>query len=179
MVIYIPEIVMDTSSLISLKVIDILEIASENIQITITSIIMEELKKMSKTSDREGKAAKEILELISEEKISVVEVNSKDKVQEITSPQVDEGEASCIVCCQEKEIKNLVMDDINAASKLEGRAISKGIQQKISVAIIIELMKKKIITKEKAISLINELKKSRDWKGGVLEVLADKYLKKD
>ncbi len=57
MVIQIPQVVMDTSSLVSLKTIDVLELVSENIEITVTSTVVEELREMSKVSDREGEAA--------------------------------------------------------------------------------------------------------------------------
>ncbi|KXA96082.1 hypothetical protein AKJ37_06080 [candidate division MSBL1 archaeon SCGC-AAA259I09] len=175
MVIQISQAVMDTSSLISLEVIDILELTSENIEIIVPSAVVEELREMSKISDREGEVAEDILALISKEKISVVEVDS-EKVRKITSSQVEKGEASCFVHCYEKGVRNLIMDDIEAASQLEGRTIKEGIRQKISVAVIIELMKKELITKEEAESAVEKLKKTRDWRGGVLEALADKYL---
>lgn len=170
---------MDTSSLVSLEVIDILELASENIGITVTPTVVKELRRMSKIPDREGDAAKGVLDLISDEKISVAEVESKDEAREITSSRVEKGEASCFVCCKEQKINNLIMDDIGAASRLEGRSIKNGIRQKISVAAIIELMRKDVITEERARTEIERLKKTRDWKGGVLEVLADKYLSEE
>lgn len=167
---------MDTSSLISLKAIEVLEFASENIEIMVTSAVVEELREMSKVSDREGEAAGKILELVSKEKISVAEIDSKERVQEVTSSRVDKGEATCFILCQEKEIKNLIMDDVEAASRLEGRAIREGIRQKISVAVIMELVERELITREEAKKSIEKLKNMRDWRGGVLEVLADKYL---
>lgn len=153
-----------------------LKLAAENIEITVTSAVVRELEDISKISDSEGKAAREILDLISSGEIQVEEIETENKVREITSTRVEEGEASCFVCCQEKKIKNLIMDDIEAASSLEGRAISNGIRQKISVAVVVDLMKQNIISEKSAEEAISKLKESRDWKGGVLEVLANKYL---
>lgn len=133
------------------------------------------MEELSEYPDPEGKAAKKALELISEGLIITEEVETEEEVQELLSTHVDEGEASCFICCRERGTKNLIMDDVNAATELEGKALSSGIRQKISVAIISELMKKKDISKEEAKSAVNKLVKTRNWRGGVLEALVKEY----
>lgn len=167
---------LDTFALISLGIVNLLEPASENFEVIIPSAVEHELREVSEYPDPEGKAAKEALNLISKGKITVVELEAEREVKEILSPHVDEGEASCFICCKETRTRNLVMDDIDAAFELEGKAISEGIRQKISVAAIVGLMRNKIISQEKAKLAINKLIETRDWKGGVLEVLAREYL---
>ncbi|KXB00443.1 hypothetical protein AKJ42_00715 [candidate division MSBL1 archaeon SCGC-AAA261C02] len=136
------------------------------------------MEELSEYPDPEGKAAKKALELISKELIITEEVKAEEEIQELLSPHVDEGEASCFICCRKRGTKNLIMDDVNAAAELEGKAISSGIRQKISVAMIAELMKEGEISRRKARSAVDKLMKTRDWRGGVLEALAKKYFSK-
>ncbi|KXB08259.1 hypothetical protein AKJ58_00490 [candidate division MSBL1 archaeon SCGC-AAA385D11] len=142
------------------------------------SIVRAELEELSEYPDPEGKAAKKALELISEGLIITEEVEAEKEAQELLSPHVDEGEASCFICCRERGTRNLIMDDVNAATELEEKALRSGIRQKISVAIITELMKKGEISSEKARLAVNKLVKTRDWRGGVLEALVKKYFLK-
>lgn len=169
-------VVMDTSSLVSLEMIGLLRRALRIIEVVIPKVVVKELEEISKFSDPEGKAAKNILKLVDERRISVVKVRAKKKVDGLLSSEVDEGEASCLICCVEKGIENLIMDDADAAYELEGRALAAEIKLRISVAVIVELMRKKIISKKKAASAIKRMVKIREWEGGVLEVLAKKYL---
>lgn len=156
---------MDTSALISLHMADILEIASRNIDMVTTQLVKEELEEIKQYDDPIGQAAEEILHLIYSE--------------EIRTTHVDDGEASCFVLAKDFKIKILVMDDIKAASALEGRAIKEGIDQRISVAVIIELLNMDVISRGKAKTGIKDMIKDRGWKGGVLEILKEKYLSED
>lgn len=169
-------VVMDTSSLVSLEMVGLLRRALKIVEVTIPGVVVEELEEISKFSDPEGKAAGTILKLVSERKIPVVKVRAKKKVDELLSSEVDEGEASCLVCCVERGIENLIMDDVDAAYALEGRALAGEIKLRISVAVIVELMRRKIISKKRAASAIRRMVKIREWEGGVLEVLAERYL---
>jgi predicted nucleic acid-binding protein len=170
------KVVMDTSSLVSLEMVGLLRRALKITEITIPAVVAEELKEISKFSDPKGKAAENISKLIDERKISVVKIRARKKVDGLLSSDVDEGEASCFVCCVENGIENLVMDDVDAAYELEGRALASEIKLKISAAVIIELMRKKVISKKRSASAIKKMVKLRGWEGGVLEVLAKKYL---
>src|SRR3989344_3562627 len=169
--------VMDTSSLISLELSGILQRSLKLLQIVIPSTVKEELEEISKYSDEEGKAAKLILKLIQNKKIPQLEIKDYKKVENLLSSDVDRGEAECFVLCLENKITILIMDDVDAAYSLEGLAKVNDIKLKISVAVIIELSKKKIITKKQALRAIRKMINIREWEGGALEVLAKKYLK--
>jgi len=67
------------------------------------------------------------------------------------------------------------MDDVEPASSLEGKAIREGINQSISTGVIVELMQKEVISKERAGEALDRLIEDRDWRGGVLEMLAEKH----
>ncbi len=169
--------VMDTSSLVSLEMVGLLGQALKIIQVSVPSVVVKELVEISKFSDPEGKAAENVLRLIKERRILVVKVRAKKRVSELLSSEVDEGEASCLVCCAENGIENLIMDDVDAAYELEGVALAGEIKLKISVAVIVELVRRKIISREKAASAIGKMVRIREWEGGVLEVLAKRYLR--
>ncbi len=67
------------------------------------------------------------------------------------------------------------MDDVEPASSLEGKAIREGINQSISTGVIVELMQKEVISKERAGEALDRLIGDRDWRGSVLEELAEKH----
>ena len=170
------EVIMDTSSLVSLQIINILVKSFEIIGVIIPKIVKEELNEISKHKDNEGKAAKEIIELINKGNIKTVEIKNRKKVENLLSKDVNYGEAECFIACIENDIKTLVMDDIDAAYSLEGLAIANKIKMKISVAVLIELYREKVIDKSQLKNSINSLIKIRQWESGILEVLAKKYL---
>lgn len=170
------KVVMDTSSLVSLEMIGLLRRALKMVEITVPKVVVEELEEIGKFSDPEGKAADSVLKLANERKILAVEIRNVKEVNRLLSSDVDKGEASCLVCCVENGIKNLIMDDVDAAYELEGMSLAGEVKLKISVAMIVELMRKKIISKRTAASGIKKMVKLRGWEGGVLKVLATKYL---
>jgi len=169
-------VVMDTSSLVSLGMIGFLEKSLKIIEIVVPKAVVDELREINKYSDKEGKSAEEALKLVKNDRIKAVKVKGTKKINSLLSSDVNIGEAECFVCCLEEKIKTLIMDDVGAAYKLEGLAIAENIKMKISVAVLVELMKRKIITKKQAVSGIKNMVKTREWEGGVLEVLSKKYM---
>ena len=170
------KVVMDTSSLISLELIGLLEKSLKIIEITIPGVVKSELKELGKYQDKEGKSATKVLKLINSRKINISKIKNRKKAKELLSKSVDYGESECIVCCSENNIKNLIMDDISAAYGLEGFAISRNIKMKISVAVLVELHRNKIIDDKQLSEYVKKLIKTREWEGGVLEILAKRYL---
>lgn len=169
-------VVMDTSSLVSLEMIGILKKCLEIVEINIPTFVEEEVKELSKYVDREGKASKEILKLIRNKQINAIKIKNRKKAESLFSADVNKGEAKCLVCCLENKISILVMDDVDAAYRLEGISIANNIKMKISVAMIIELLRQNKISKRVAIATVKKLIKLREWEGGVLEVLSKRYL---
>ncbi len=167
----------DTSALLSLETIGLLKKAYENIDMVTTGLIIEELKEIREYQDDLGEVAREVLKAVKRGGIKVFDL-SRGEVDRLDSfsSSIDKGEASCFILAEEKGIKFLILDDIKAASALESRAIKEGIDQRISVAIIVELLNKGVISKVEARETVDELIEDRGWKGGVLEVLAKKYL---
>jgi len=170
------KVVMDTSSLISLELIGLLERSLSIIEVTIPEVVKNELSELGKCNDKEGASAKKVLKMITEGKILVREIKNRKKAKEILSKNVDYGESECIICSIENNIKTLIIDDVSAAYELEGLAISKNIKMKISIAVLVELHTNKIINDGQLVDYTKKLIKTREWEGGVLEILAKRYL---
>lgn len=170
------KVVLDTSSIISLSLIGLLVKCQQIFEVTIPKSVIRELKDVSTYKDVIGRAAEDVLKQVKQKKISVYSVKNKKKVKNLLSSDVSLGEAECFMCCVENKIKVLVMDDIDAMYSLEDTALANDIETNISVWLIAELVNNKIITKEDSVKYIKKLIKTREWKGGVLEVLANKYL---
>ena len=68
------------------------------------------------------------------------------------------------------------MDDVDAAYALAGKAQARGIRIRISIAVIMELLKKGSITRDRTRALIRTMLKRRRWESSILEVLAQTYL---
>ena len=170
------QVVMDTSSLISLELIEILKKSLRIIEITIPKTVKDEIREIAKYKDLEGKSAKNVVKLIENGTIKVVEIKNQKNVDNILSRNVNRGEAECFVCCVENKISGLIMDDIDAAYSLEGFVILNKINIKISIAVLMELYFQKIVDKKELKRLIKNLIKIREWESGALEVLSNKYL---
>ncbi|MBD3155156.1 MAG: hypothetical protein GF368_00690, partial [Candidatus Aenigmarchaeota archaeon] len=98
-------VVMDTSALVSLELIGILEGSLGIIEITIPEAVKKELKELSEYQDKEGKSAQRVLNLISRKRVNVVKIKNQIKAKEILSKNVDYGESECIISCIENNIK--------------------------------------------------------------------------
>lgn len=173
------KIVFDTSSLISLEVVKLVKKAIKDLglEILVPDVVEDELEEMSKFKDEEGRAARRVKKLIESGKITRMSVKKREEVKKLLSTDVNIGEAECLVCCVENNIKNLIMDDVDAMYSLESWAKMKGITMKISVAVISQLVKEKKIKKKDALKQIKKISQIREWEGGVLETLAKKYFK--
>lgn len=172
------KIAADTSSLMSLEFIGILDDAFSVTDIYITNIVEVELKEIAGFSDEKSRIAKKILKFVYNGKISCIHVKN-GLFSKYISRNVDAGEASCLALCIMKKIPFLITDDADAAYSLGKIAMQKGIKIRICVAILIELIKSNRISKPEAKSKIEELIKKRSWEGGVLEVLTKKYLEEN
>ena len=165
--------VIDTSALISLEMIEALEESFKIVEMVIPKAVESEIREMQKYSDIEGLAAKNI---IKKGIIKTAKIKDHRKVENLLSKDVDKGEAECFACCLEQKISTLMTDDVDAAYRLEGLAIAKEIKIKLSIAVLVELHRTKLLSKSELKTCIRKLIKTRKWEGGALEVLCKKYL---
>ncbi len=172
------KIVVDTSSLLSLEFMAILEDTFSIAEVHITSTVEEELKEIASYKDEKSRSAKKVLKLVHEGKIKCVHTEYK-AFSKYISRSVDAGEASCLALCISDAIPFLITDDADAAYYLGRTAMQKGIKIRICVAVLMELIKAGIITKPEAKEKMWTLIKQRGWEGGVLEVLIKKYIEEN
>lgn len=172
------KVTIDTSALISLSIVDIVDKVLKIMEIYIPNEVKIELTELNKYHDLVGFAAKRVLNFISKNKIYLSKLENKGKIESVISSDIQHGEAACFLLCLENRISVLVMDDIDASYALERLAKINKIKLKISIAVIVELYKKEQITRDQLKNLIDKLVKQRGWRGGILKVLANEYLDK-
>jgi len=172
------KIVVDTSSLLSLEFMGILEDSFEITEIHITNTVEAELKEIAGYNDEKSHMAKNVLKLVSGGKIKCINIKNEAFSKHL-SRNVDAGEASCLALCILENISLLITDDADAAYYLGRIAMQKGIEVRICVAVLIELIKSNKISKSEGKFKLEKLVKKRGWEGGVLEVLVKRYLEDD
>lgn len=163
------KVVADTSSLISLAVVDLIDMPF--LEIRIPGQVEEELEKISKYDDREGKAAEKLLE-------TDIDISRVKAAERYLDKDVDEGEAACFALCKERGIKTFLIDDIDAAYSLSPLASRESIKLRMSFAVVSELLKRGEIGKEGAKEKVKEMVEIRNWGGSALEYLAEKWFNK-
>lgn len=171
-------LVLDTSSLLSLELMGILDDAFSIAEVYITNIVENELKEIASFKDEKSKIARRILKHVQKGNIKSFEVKEEVFSKHI-SRNVDLGEASCLALCILKKIPFLITDDADAAYYLGGIAMQNGIKLRICVAVLMELIKSNKIGREEGKIKLEDLIKKRGWEGGVLEVLVRRYLEDD
>ncbi len=172
------KIVVDTSSLLSLEIMDILEDTFSITEVHITGTVEEELREIASYKDEKSRSAKKILKLIHEGKIKCVHIEDK-AFSKYISRSVDAGEAFCLALFISDSIQFLITDDADAAYYLGRTAMQKGVKIRICAAVLMELIKSGRISKSEAKEKMEELIKKRSWEGGVLEVLVKRYIEEN
>lgn len=171
------KLVIDTSALVSLEIMDCLRKILETFEVVITQEIFQELHEMADYKDVEGRAAKRTIKLIKKYKVKIEKCNTKDYKNFLTKG-VDNGEASAFFICLKKGIEMFITDDVDASFTLKPLAKTENIKLRICMAIVIDLVSQNIISKKEAYNNIKKLIKVRGWEGGVLEVMIERYLRK-
>jgi len=165
----------DTSALLSLEFMGILDDALGIIDVCVTDTVEDELREIAGFGDEKSNAAKRILKHINKDDIKRFQVKS-DSFSKYLSRDVDPGEASCLALCISEKIRFLLTDDADAAYYLGSIAMQNGIELRICAAVLIELIKSGWMSRSDARLKLEKLVKLRGWEGGVLEVLIKKYL---
>ncbi len=148
-------IVADTSTLISISSVNLLDIFITEFNVHTTETVVEELEKTSGYDDRHGQAAQKVLDNLNR-------INTHQVERDLTSSRIDQGEGSCALLTKETEAEFLVTDDLRALPELQNIADAK---TAISPIILQALVKKDELEQEEAIGKLEELAKKRDWLG--------------
>ena len=142
----------DTSALISVASIDLLDIFLSEFDVHTTDIVVEELEEYD---DRHGEAAATVLDNL--DKISTHQVQG-----EFTSSRVDQGEGSCALLTNQIDAEFLITDDLRALPELQNLV---GAKVAISPIVLKALVKRDVLNHEDALEKLDQLAETRDWLG--------------
>lgn len=148
-------IVADTSALVSLATIDLLDTVLTEFDVHTTEIVVEELRDTREYDDTHGKGANTVL--LALDKIETHQIEGS-----FTSSRIDPGEGSCARLASEIDAGFLITDDLRALPELQ--TITPA-QVAISPIVLKALVKRDAIEKAKAREKLDDLAEQRDWLG--------------
>ncbi|MBI2657251.1 hypothetical protein HYX08_00995 [Candidatus Woesearchaeota archaeon] len=157
--------ILDTSALISLESINILERVLSLFSIITTNSAIKELEEFAKHDDKYGRIAKNILKHKSEFTIESCEIKESIKYVESTDNE--------LYNLSLKKQLPLVTDE----TKLVHHTRHK-IEVYFSPVFLILLLKSGHLSKEKALELLEELRNIRNWRNNIIYLITKNQLEK-
>ena len=161
-------ILADTSALISLEIKGLVSQASKLVRFIISTAVYDELRGIAKFEDVHGRSAKDLLRLIED---GCIAVKSVSLLPEHLN-NIDIGEAEILSLAGTCKCDYVITDDARALPYMKSVAEVKVLT---SVFVIRLLYDAGVLSREDALNSIKEIAASRDWYGGVLEVIACEY----
>ncbi|MDO8725333.1 MAG: hypothetical protein Q7J35_04620 [Candidatus Methanoperedens sp.] len=161
--------VADTSALLSLEYMGVLDDLMNIADIYTTESVNEELKEITGFRDEKSGIAKKILLHVSDGKIKCIDAKG-----DIHSKNIPLNH--CLALCLSAKIPVLLTEDADAAYYLGKMAAQKGIKLRTSTAVLVELIRSGKINAQSARKKLDELMKKRSWEGGIIEMLARRYM---
>jgi len=149
-------IVADTSSLITLATADILQLVLKEYDVHTTQTVIQELEETAEYDDTAGEAAQSVLE--QREQLTIHTVAD----QPFQSSRVDQGEGSCALLTREIDARFLLTDDLRALPELKTIADAT---VAISPILLHALVKRDVLTREKALDKLEQIAENRNWLG--------------
>lgn len=145
----------DTSALVSISSIDLLDTFLTEFEVHTTETVIEELENTSEYDDPHGAAADTVLDNL--DRIDTYHVQG-----EFTSSRVDQGEGGCALLTTEIDAEFLITDDLRALPELQTVAEA---QVAISPIVLKALVERDVLKREEALEKLDELAEQRDWLG--------------
>lgn len=149
-------IVIDTSSLIGLEMIDVLATVLDEYDVHTTETVLTELQDTGSHDDRHGTAAN-----AAHSKRDLITVHSTDSGQ-FRSSRIDAGEGSCAVLADEIGAPYLITDDLRALPELQSVTSAT---VAISPILLKALVKRGVLDDREARRKIENLAAERSWLG--------------
>lgn len=148
-------IVADTSALISVATIDLLDTLLAEYDVHTTETVVEELETTADYDDTHGQGARRVLE-----RLDNLEVHSTDAAQKTS--RIDAGEASTVTLTNDLGADFLITDDLRALPELQALVNA---QVAISPIVLKALVKRGVLDRDSALKLLEQLAAERDWLG--------------
>lgn len=161
--------VADASALLSLEYMGVLDDLLNLADIYITESVKEELKEITGFRDEKSVIAKRIILHVSDGKVKCIDSKGDMHSKNISLDH-------CFALCLSAKIPFLLTEDADAAYYLGRMAAQKGVKLRTCAAVLVELIKSGKYNTQFAGRKLDELMKKRSWEGGIIEVLARRYL---
>ena len=161
--------VADVSALLSIEFMGVLDDTLGIADIYTPASVDEELIEIAGFRDERSGIAKKILTHLSDGKIKRIDIKVESSNKNALMGQ-------CLSLCISAKIPVLLTDDADAAYLFGRIAVQKGIKLRMCAALLVELITAGKISPQAAKGKLEELIKKRSWEGGILEVLARRYI---
>ena len=149
------EYIFDTSALISLGTVKVIDEVLKLTKIVITPSIIKELEEFAKHSDEYGKASKEVLKY--KDRFIVKKAEIKESIEFI---QKTDNE---IYNLAKKFSSTLITDDIKLSRHVDGK-----IDTKFSTFFLTLLVSSRHLSKEKALEFLEKVRNIRNWRDNII-----------
>ena len=157
------EYVFDTSALISLGAIKVMDEVLKLAEIVVTLSIIKELEEFAKHDDEYGKASKEVL--MYKDKFIVKKAEIKEAIKHIQTTDNELYNLSKILSY------TLITDDIKFSRHVDGK-----IDTQFSTFFLILLVSSRHLSKEKALELLEKVSDIRNWRNNIIYLITKSQL---
>jgi len=148
-------IVADTSALVSLASIDVLDTLLTEFDVHTTETVVGELEDTGDYEDAHGDAAEAVLD--DRDRITIHRIEGT-----LESSRIDRGEGSCALLAAELDAEFLLTDDLRALPELQNATTA---EVAISPVVLKALVQRERIEAERALAELDKLAKRRSWLG--------------
>lgn len=148
-------LVADTSAVISLATVDLLDTFLNEFEIHTTETVIEELDETAQYDDAHGKAAQLVLDNVEQMGTHQVDGN-------LESSRIDPGEGSCALLTRELGADFLITDDLRALPELQNVTDAR---VAISPIVLRALVERDVLDNQEARTKLDALATQRDWLG--------------
>ncbi len=161
--------VADTSALLSLEIMGVLDDLFGIADIYTTVLVKEELKEIADFMDEKSGRAKNILSHVRDGNVKCIETKAGMHSKYISLNH-------CFALCLGAKIPVMLTDDADVAYYLGRISAQKGIKIRMCAAVLMELVRAGKVSPQAAKGKLEGLIKKRSWEGGILGVLGKRYL---
>lgn len=162
-------IVADTSALISIASIDLLDTFLAEFDVHTTETVVDELKETSEYDDRHGNAADTV-----RSHSDSIRVHGTDA--DVETARIDAGEGSTATLANDIDADFLITDDLRALPELQQYVDAK---VALSPIVLKALVKRNVLTHDQSLQKLDELAAERDWLGAPIYRRAEQLFQPD
>lgn len=148
-------IVADTSALVSLATVDVLDTVLVEFEVHTTETVVEELEDTADYEDRHGEAARVVLD-------DRDRFESHEMAETLESSRIDSGEGSCALLTRRLDAEFLLTDDLRALPELQ---TASDAEVAISPIVLKALVQREVLERDRAREKHDALARRRSWLG--------------